>query len=191
VGSCLPTSQYPCLILCFAHGMLGSPRRWGLLNSRDSLVCTVRSTVRALKATVKVYETSGASPAVSNIGLVTLTTQCSLDRWPKFQQQAESWGGPVSVAVYIPAPQHTPAADAAVSVLQNWAADHADHHPHQQLQVVALFAGHYAREGASVLVEQGTSRVPPGTLLQARTALVPFVLVFWVVIGWRDLAWSG
>lgn len=144
--------------------MLGSPRRWGLLSSRDSLVCTVRSTAKALKATVKVYQTSGSSPAIQNSNLVTLTTQCSLDRWLRFQQQAESWGGPVSVAVYVPAPQHTPAADAAVDLLQEWAADHADQHPYQQLQVVALFAGHYAREGASVLAAAGTSRVPPETM---------------------------
>jgi hypothetical protein len=138
--------------------MLGSPLRWGMLSSRNNLA-TVKPSITAPKATVKVFESSERLNAKYKSSLITLTTQCSLDRWPRFQQQAESWGGPVSVAVYIPAPQHTPAADAAVGILQDWAADHADHHPHQQLQVVALFAAHYAREGASVLADTGTSGV--------------------------------
>lgn len=85
--------------------------------------------------------------------LVTLTTQCSLDRWPRFLQQAESWAGPVSVAVYIPAPEQTSAADACLQLLQHWAASHAAAHPQQRLHVAALFADHYAWEGASVLEE--------------------------------------
>lgn len=86
---------------------------------------------------------------------VTLTTQCSLDRWPRFQQHAESWGGPASVAVYIPAPQHTAAADASVQLLQQWADAYAADHPEQHLNVTALFANHNAREGASVLAKAG------------------------------------
>lgn len=66
-------------------------------------------------------------------------------------QQAESWGGPVSVAVYVPAPQHSAAADTCLQLLQQWAAQHTEQHPGQALHVSALFAGHYAREGASVL----------------------------------------
>lgn len=86
---------------------------------------------------------------------VTLTTQCSLDRWPRFIQQAKSWGGPVSVAVYIPAPQHTAAANAALEIVQHWAAEYVAQHPTQQLHVTTLCANHYAREGASVLSHTG------------------------------------
>jgi len=86
---------------------------------------------------------------------ITLTTQCSLDRWPRFIQQAASWGGPVSVAVYIPAPQHTAAANAALEIVQHWAAEYVAQHPTQQLHVTTLYANHYAREGASVLRHTG------------------------------------
>lgn len=82
---------------------------------------------------------------------ITLTTQCSLDRWSRFVQQAESWGGPVSVAVYVPAPQGTPAAQHCLDILAQYADQHASQYPDQQLQVAPLFAGHYAKEGASVL----------------------------------------
>src|SRR5690348_7228000 len=51
--------------------------------------------------------TSSSSRYVIQDASITLTTQCSLDRWLRFAQQAESWGGPVSVAVYIPAPERT------------------------------------------------------------------------------------
>ncbi len=41
---------------------------------------------------------------------MALVTQVSLDRWPRFAATALAWGGPVSVAVYIPCSPHHPLA---------------------------------------------------------------------------------
>lgn len=136
------------------HGQAPSPA--GLLRSgpnQQQLACHA-SAVR--RAALKVHETSHTSSQFDTIRhSITVTTQCSLDRWPRFQQQAKSWGGPVSVAVYIPAPQYTKAADVCIDILQRYATEYAAQHPEQQLQVSALFAGHCAREGASVLEKAG------------------------------------
>ncbi|GLI62508.1 hypothetical protein VaNZ11_005164 [Volvox africanus] len=54
---------------------------------------------------------------------IELVTQVSLDRWPRFAQQALAWGGPVSVAVYIPCPPDHPLALAYQDYLQVLADD--------------------------------------------------------------------
>ncbi|GLC63922.1 hypothetical protein PLESTF_000098900 [Pleodorina starrii] len=61
-----------------------------------------------------------APPAPASGGLrdIELVTQVSLDRWPRFAQQALAWGGPVSVAVYIPCPPHHPLASAYLEYLE-------------------------------------------------------------------------
>lgn len=57
----------------------------------------------------------------------------------------------MSVAVYIPAPQHSSTSAVCLELLQDRAAAHAAAHPDQSLRVSVLFAQHFAREGMSVL----------------------------------------
>ncbi|GIM05697.1 hypothetical protein Vretimale_10130 [Volvox reticuliferus] len=105
---------------------------------------------------------------------IELVTQVSLDRWPRFAQQALAWGGPVSVAVYIPCPLDHPLAGAYQDYLQvlagnlrnqmavNSAASNnsrvasaaeaeADGLPQCHLTVSVVHSLRLAREGALVL----------------------------------------
>ena len=61
----------------------------------------------------------------------------------------------MSVAVYLPAPERTEEADYCLKYLEQLTAGFKAQHSCQQLQVAVLFAGHYAREGASVLRAAG------------------------------------
>jgi hypothetical protein len=83
--------------------------------------------------------------------LVTLCTQASLDRWPAASQQAAAWGGPASIAVYLPCPFGSRGAEAAEQLAAELAQAHHARHPSQRLAVSLLFARHHAREGASQL----------------------------------------
>lgn len=82
---------------------------------------------------------------------VTLTTQISLDRFPKWSQQAREWAGPVSVAVYIPAPKGHAAANMAEDVLMRQAVKFCQRHADQPVVLCALYANHNAREGSSCI----------------------------------------
>jgi hypothetical protein len=64
---------------------------------------------------------------------------------------AESWGGPLSLAVYVPAPQHTRAAQAGLQLIKQRAQAFIQTNPLQQLLVSVLFARHFAWEGVSAL----------------------------------------
>ncbi|WIA22873.1 hypothetical protein OEZ85_001258 [Tetradesmus obliquus] len=87
----------------------------------------------------------------------TLCSQLSLDRWPRWAQQAASWGGPLSVAVYIPAPYGSAAAEAGIQLACQLAEKYVRSHPQQPLQVSVLFAQQYAREGAAALQQAGVT----------------------------------
>lgn len=65
----------------------------------------------------------------------------------------------MSLAVYIPAPRHTAAADACLQLAVHAAEAYADRNPDQPLAVSALFAGHYTAEGIAALQEAG--ELPP------------------------------
>jgi hypothetical protein len=57
--------------------------------------------------------------------------------------------------VYIPAPERTEEADYCLKHLEQLTAGFKAQNTCQQLQVAVLFAGHHAREGASVLRDAG------------------------------------
>jgi hypothetical protein len=57
--------------------------------------------------------------------------------------------------VYIPAPSGSAAADAGVQLACQLAEQYTHSHPQQPLLVSALFAQHYAREGAAALQQAG------------------------------------
>jgi hypothetical protein len=57
--------------------------------------------------------------------------------------------------VYIPAPINSAAADAGIQLACQLAEQYACSHPQQPLLVSALFAQHYAREGAAALQHAG------------------------------------
>jgi hypothetical protein len=147
-----------------AAQMLGTPTWWCATQCSHNTISSISLSMlggKAVPARLAAHKTPAPkaaaakaqhpSPTASSNNSITLTTQCSLDRWSRFVQQAESWGGPVSVAVYVPAPEGTQAAQRCLDILAQYADQHAAQHPEQQLQVSPLFAGHYAREGASVL----------------------------------------
>jgi hypothetical protein len=93
----------------------------------------------------------------------TLATQVSLDRWPAFARQAAAWGGPASVAVYVPCPPGAPGAAAAEALVADRAAALAAALPAgARLAVSLLYARHYAREGAAELPPVRRPRGAPG-----------------------------
>lgn len=47
---------------------------------------------------------------------ISLVTQCSVDRIDRLSQLLSAWRGPASVAVYIPYPQGSPEASAAIDL---------------------------------------------------------------------------
>jgi hypothetical protein len=57
--------------------------------------------------------------------------------------------------VFIPAPSGSVAADAGVQLACQLAEQYVRSHPQQPLLVSALFAQHYAREGAAALRQAG------------------------------------
>ncbi|KAG2437412.1 hypothetical protein HXX76_006064 [Chlamydomonas incerta] len=79
--------------------------------------------MRQSREATQFYPAPGASPASGNIGRrdVELVTQVSLDRWPRFAQQALAWRGPASVAVYVPCPPDHPLAPQYLAHLQQLA----------------------------------------------------------------------
>lgn len=89
---------------------------------------------------------------------ITLTAQCSLDRWPRIAQQASCWGGPASIAVYIPAPSSSPYAALFEEHLRGLVQDYCQQNPQQALTVSALYANHLAKEGSGVLQHKGVPR---------------------------------
>lgn len=101
-----------------------------------------------------------------------LTTQVSLDRFSSFARTALAWGGPVSVAVYIPAARSSPLAPLYEEYLQSCverlrAACGRAGGRQQVITVTLLHADHYnAVEGADVLQSlqlgnQSAVKLPP------------------------------
>lgn len=144
----LQSSQLPNILAICIYNQI-------IIRTSSSMPTGKAAPARLAHKTPAVTAAAKAHPPPPTATSITLTTQCSLDRWSRFVQQAESWGGPVSVAVYVPAPEGTPAAQHCLHILAQHADQHAAQYPHQQLQVAPLFAGHYAREGASVLTAAG------------------------------------
>jgi hypothetical protein len=72
----------------------------------------------------------------------------------------------VSVAVYIPAPIKSAAANAGIKLACQLAEQYTLRHLQQPLLVSALFAQHYAREGAAALQDAGalTQHLPGSTV---------------------------
>eukprot|EP00775_Hariotina_reticulata_P011557 gene11557-11701_t len=99
---------------------------------------------------------------------------------------AESWKGPLSVAVYVPAPQHSTAAQASLRLIQHSAEAFSQDNPMQPLLVSVLFAQHFAREGVSAL----RGRIDPSDhpLLQPHAAPSPTYDQLYPINALRNLA---
>ncbi|WIA43319.1 hypothetical protein OEZ86_009817 [Tetradesmus obliquus] len=119
----------------------------------------------------------------------TLCSQLSLDRWPRWAQQAASWGGPLSVAVYIPAPYGSAAAEAGIQLACQLAEKYVRSHPQQPLQVSVLFAQQYAREGAAALQQAGVTAAEH-PLLDPTASYLPSYDQLYPINALRNLALS-
>ncbi|KAG2487167.1 hypothetical protein HYH03_014149 [Edaphochlamys debaryana] len=153
--------------LCSRHRCLTSDCISSAAASRQTRSCVSRHPPARRAARTLAAAHSGASQPDRD---VELTTQVSLDRWPRFSQQARAWGGPSSVAVYIPvppghplAPDYLAHASKLATELRRDLADIADDAvppqgrnrerllPPARLTVTPVYASGRVREGAGVL----------------------------------------
>jgi hypothetical protein len=85
------------------------------------------------------YAVLSSSP--STCSTCTLITQCSIDRFPQLKSQILAWNSAVSVAIYVPSPEHLDCLSAIDSFLKELqttlAVTHAQYHV-----VVSLLFGH-------------------------------------------------